>query len=163
METLFQQKASRYLLSVMLVYALLMATHKGEFWPLSIYPMFSQAGQPWTRALVRDVTNTPDSLKWQPTDFDELNGAPVALQDYGVDQIDFANFVSKTEDWNEKRRKALQKMFGREQIGNRELMVMKVHGRLVGRDSVVTKADPLMLVTSDTVYSLSGDTTKSKY
>lgn len=151
--TSFQKKTKKCIIWVMVIYTLLVATHKGEFWPLSIYPMFSQGGNPWTRALVRDFTTTPDSIKWQNTNFDELSGAPVALQDYGVDAIDFANFVSKTDEWDLKRRKALQKMFGRDQIGDRKLMVMKVSGRLVGKDSVITMADPLMLVTADTVYA----------
>lgn len=147
----FQKKSTRYLLSVLVVFVLLVAPHEGEFWPFSIYPMFSQAGNPWTRALVRDVTETPDSLKWKTTDLENLHGMPVALQDYGVDQIDFANFISKTQHWTPKRKQALQVMFGKENIKDRELMVMKVHGRLIGDDSVMVQADPLLLVTAETV------------
>ena len=50
----------------LLIYALLVAPHEGEFWPLSIYPMFSQAGNPWSRAMVLDVTDQPDSEVWEP-------------------------------------------------------------------------------------------------
>lgn len=147
----FQKKSTRYLIGVFLIYGLLVAPHEGEFWPFSIYPMFSQAGNPWTRALVRDVTETPDSLKWKTTDLQNLNGSPVALQDYGVDQIDFANFVSKTKEWTPKRMQALQVMFGKENIKDRELMIMKVNGRLVGDDSVTVEAVPLLLVTDQKV------------
>jgi hypothetical protein len=154
----FQKKSTRYLLSVLLVFTLLVATHKGEFWPLSIYPMFSQAGNPWTRALVRDVSTTPDSLKWETTDLEGLNGNPVALQKYGVDQIDFANFISKTDTWTPERKRALQVMFGKENIKDRELMVMKVHGRLVGDDSVTVQAVPLLLVTAENVVADSSST-----
>jgi hypothetical protein len=45
---------------ILLIYAVLVASHEGEFWPFSIYPMFSQAGNPWTRAMVIDVTDLPD-------------------------------------------------------------------------------------------------------
>lgn len=114
--------------------------------------MFSKAGQPWTRALVQDITDTSDNLKWQTINFNELGETTVALQDYGIDAIDFANFVSKTDSWNWKRRQALQKMFGAKQIRDRKLMVMKVSGRLVGEDSVALTATPLMLVTADTVF-----------
>lgn len=147
----FQKRSTRYLIGVFLVFGLLVAPHEGEFWPFSIYPMFSKAGNPWTRALVRDVTDTPDSLKWQSTDLQNLNGSPVALQDYGVDQIDFANFVSKTKEWTPRRKQALQVMFGKENIKERELMVMKVHGRLVGDDSVTVEAVPLLLMTDQNV------------
>lgn len=154
----FQKKSIQYLLAVLVVFALLVAPHEGEFWPLSIYPMFSQAGNPWTRALVRDVSATPDSLKWKATDLEGLNGTPVALQEYGVDQIDFANFISKTETWTPKRKKALQVMFGKENITNRELMVMKVQGRLVGDDSVTVETIPLLLVTAENVVTDSSST-----
>lgn len=147
----FKKKSTQYLLATLLVFALLVAPHQGEFWPFSIYPMFSKAGKPWTRALVRDVTATSDNHKWQTFNFNELQGSPVALQSFGIDAIDFANFVSKTDLWDWKRRQALQKMFGIDQIGDRELMVMKVSGRLVGQDSVAVTPTPLMLVTADTV------------
>lgn len=147
----FQKQSTRYLLSVLVVFALLLAPHEGEFWPFSIYPMFSKAGNPWTRALVRDVTDTPDNLKWKTTDLETLQGTPVVLQDFGVDQIDFANFISKTKTWTPERKRALQVMFGKENIKDRELMIMKVHGRLIGNDSVTVQADPLLLVTADKV------------
>lgn len=37
----------------LVVYGLLVAIHLGEFWPFSIYPMFSQTGNPWTGAAER--------------------------------------------------------------------------------------------------------------
>lgn len=147
----FQKQSTRYLLLTLLAYALLVAPHEGEFWPFSIYPMFSQAGNPWTRALVRDVSATPDSVKWQATDLENLNGSPIALRELGVDQIDFANFISKTEMWTSQRKSALQVMFGEENIKDRELMIMKVHGRLIGEDSVTVQAVPLLLVTAKKV------------
>lgn len=147
----FQKQSTRYLLSVLVVFALLVAPHEGEFWPFSIYPMFSQAGNPWTRALVRDVTETPDSLKWETTDLENLQGTPVALQDFGVNQIDFASFISETKTWTPERKRALQVMFGEENIQDRELMIIKMHGRLVGNDSVAVQAVPLLLVTAEKV------------
>lgn len=149
----FKRKSSRYLLSVLVVYALLVAPHEGEFWPFSIYPMFSKAGKLWTRALVREVSSTPDSLKWQITDLNHLQGSAVTLEDYGIDQIDYANFVSKTIVWDKERKLALQKMFGEGNIGDHKFMIMKVSGWLERKDSVVTCAAPLFLVTKDSVYS----------
>lgn len=33
--------------ATMVVFAVLVGTHEGEFWTFSIDPMFSQAGNPW--------------------------------------------------------------------------------------------------------------------
>ena len=57
----FRRKALRITLGTLIVYALLVATHLGEFWPFSIYPMFSQAGNPWSRAVVREMPPGTDS------------------------------------------------------------------------------------------------------
>ena len=126
-----------------------MATHQGEYWPFSIYPMFSKAGKPWTRALVRDVTAVEDSLLWEQTGIADLNGNPVPLGSYGVDQIDYSNFVSKTKTWDEQRVSALRTMLGEKNIATQDWLIYKVHGRLVGDDSVTVQAVPWLLFTSD--------------
>jgi hypothetical protein len=135
----------------LIVYGLLVATHLGEFWPFSIYPMFSKAGQPWTRAMVMDVTGLEESEIWERTRLENRVAEPVSVRAQGVDQIDFSNFVSKTENWTETRKEALQEMFGKENIGSDSWMVSKVQGRLVGEDSVVVNVQPFLLLTSDTV------------
>lgn len=43
---------------VLLINILLVSTHRGEFWPFSIFPMFSQAGNPWSRGVVENVRDT---------------------------------------------------------------------------------------------------------
>lgn len=45
----------RLLVGTFLVSGCLLATNLGEFWPFSIYPMFSKAGGAWTRAVVLEV------------------------------------------------------------------------------------------------------------
>ena len=135
-----------------LIYGILVATHEGEFWPFSIYPMFSQAGNPWTRAMVLDVTADPDDQLWQTFTLQDLPFDPVAVRSYGVDQIDFSNFISKTENWTPERKKALISMFGREQFGNDRWMAAKVEGMLVGRDSVVVRIKPFLLMSDEGVH-----------
>ena len=44
-------------------------------------------------------------------------------------------------------------MFGIQNIGSRELMVMKVNGRLTEPGSVMVEAVPFLLVTADSVYN----------
>ncbi|MEX2601553.1 MAG: hypothetical protein WD355_07900 [Balneolaceae bacterium] len=149
----FQKRSLKITLVTLLVYLILVATHEGEFWPFSIYPMFSQAGNPWTRALVLDVTEEPDSLQWLVTPADQLHGTPVSLREVGVDQIDFSNFVSKTGNWTEERKQALLIMFGRENLEERQWMVTKVQGKLTGENSVSITVTPFLKLTADSVYS----------
>lgn len=137
----------------LLVYALLVASHEGEFWPFSIYPMFSQAGNPWTRAIVLDVTDIPDEQIWSVQTLSGRTSEAVPVGQYGVDQIDFSNFVSKTRQWTETRKQALHGMFGTENIGNHRWMVSKARGELVGEDSVVVEIQPFLLLTADSVYT----------
>lgn len=135
-----------------LIYALLVAPHEGEFWPFSIYPMFSQAGNPWTRAMVLNVTDKSDAVIWQTQLLQDLGSDVIGVGSYGVDQIDFSNFVSKTDNWTDTRRNALQSMFGRDVIGSERWMVSKVRGELVNSDSVAIKIIPFIMITSDSTY-----------
>lgn len=135
-----------------LIYGLLVATHEGEFWPFSIYPMFSQAGNPWTRAMVMDVSDVPEDQLWNSHSLQNLPFDPVPVGRYGVDQIDFSNFISKTENWTPERKNALINMFGREGFGADRWMAAKAEGRLVGRDSVVVRIIPFLLLSDDGVH-----------
>lgn len=136
----------------LLIYAILVAPHEGEFWPFSIYPMFSQAGNPWTRAMVIDVTDKPEAEIWERFALQDLDGNVVPVLYYGVDQIDFSNFVSKTEHWSEARRNALITMFGSRAIGSQRWMVSKVKGEMAGPDSVSVEIIPFIMITSDDTY-----------
>ena len=133
----------------LLIYAVLVAPHEGEFWPFSIYPMFSQAGNPWTRAMVLDVTDKPADEIWEMHALEDRTADAVPVGHYGVDQIDFSNFVSKTENWTEQRRNALITMFGADEIQDQQWMVSKVKGELVGQDSVAIRIVPFIKITAD--------------
>ena len=142
-------RAARVLGLTLAAYVLLVAANEGEFWPASVYPMFSVAGRPWTRALARDVAAVPDSARWRVIDLDGLPGRPVALPDIGIDPIDFANFVSKTRTWDEDRVRGLRSLFTEDLLRSRQLMVYKVRGRLAAGDSVVVEATPFLLLSGD--------------
>lgn len=141
------RKARYVLFGTLVVYALLVATHLGEFWPFSIYPMFSQAGGQWSRAVVR-VVEPPDALRWQTVSAAGLPGRPYPLEQRGVDAIDLANFVSKTEVWDAERVAGLRQMFYTR--SGRRLLVMRVNGRLNDADSVVVEFVPYALLRPDT-------------
>lgn len=132
----------------LLVFAVLVAPHEGEFWPLSIYPMFSQAGNPWTRAMILDVSDYEEEI-WEKRTIDNFVGDPVAVRSYGVDEIDFANFVSKTENWTPERREALRRMFGLNIFVENKWLVVKAQGHLAGEDSVAVDIVPWILLTDE--------------
>lgn len=142
------RRAGRLLVGTLLVYALLVATHRGEFWPFSIYPMFSQAGNPFSRAVVRDVSEDATPLRWETTSLDSLPGRPFALRPNGVNNIDLANFVSKTETWTPKRVEGLRSLF-KPHLPDRKLLVMRVKGRMVEGDSVVVDFVPYVYMHAD--------------
>ena len=135
-----------------LIYALLVATHLGEFWPFSIYPMFSQAGNPWSRSIVREIPRSDDpdkTIAWTAVDADNLPGLPVALDDHGVDPIDLANFVSKTEKWDNNRVEGLRNMFRADELGLQQLLIFRAIGAMNEADSVVLSFEPYVLVNQE--------------
>ena len=140
------KKARTVLLAVLAVYAVTVATHLGEFWPFSIYPMFSQEGNPWSRALVREIPDS-DSISWSPVALDDMPGLPYGVATNGVDPIDLANFVSKTQTWSTDRVGALSLML----LSNREadpirLQVFRVQARLTESNDVDIQATPYVIV-----------------
>lgn len=146
------KKYKTILLSVLCINILLVATHKGEFWPFSIFPMFSQAGNPWSRGLLVEIDSVEDSTLWQTKPRSQIADKIISLDSIGVDAIDYANFVSKTEAWNTKRINGMRDLLQIDQYSNARWMVTQVRGYLAGEDSVVVEGIPLLLVTPDTTY-----------
>lgn len=149
----FPQRALRIVGSILAIYALLVATHRGEFWPFSIYPMFSQAGHPWTRAVVRKMPSEtdPDTLDWRTVSLTEIPGSPYPLAPRNINQNDVANYVSKTETWSTKRIQGLRSLFLENDTLPAPLLIVRVRGTLAG-DSVAVTATPVMLFTKDSVH-----------
>lgn len=138
------------MLITLAVYAVLVATHLGEFWPFSIFPMFSQAGHPWARAMAMDVSGYDRDDIWTITIVEELPGEHFAMRYHNVDQIDFSNFVSKTRNWDPVRVQALRNMLGEHHLVNRRVMIYRVTGELTDSDSVAIEATPVLLLEPDT-------------
>lgn len=142
-------KARTTMWSVIFVYALTVAVNLGEFWPFSIYPMFSQAGNPWSRSVVREVP-PGDTLSWDTTALADIPGQPYGVRSGGVDPIDLANFVSKTKEWDQDRVEARQLMLLADPPKDPlRLMVYRVRARLTETDSVAITATPYVLVGTD--------------
>ncbi len=141
-------KARTIISTVLVVYAFTVAVNLGEFWPFSIYPMFSQGGNPWSRALVREIPEG-EQISWDRTDLDNLPGIPYGVSSNGVDAIDLANFVSKTETWNTTRVRALSFMLLSGVEDARKLQVFRVQANLDDADNVVIRATPYLIVSND--------------
>ncbi|HET8865676.1 MAG TPA: hypothetical protein VFM80_08245 [Gracilimonas sp.] len=144
------QKHKKILLYVLLVNILLVASHEGEFWPFSIFPMFSQAGKEWSRGVVEQVSDSTRADLWQTKPIEEIEGRILPLKNYGIHEIDFANFITKTKVWNEERLNGMRSTFQIDQYPGEMWLATRVRGYMNEEDSVVIEAIPMFLFTADT-------------
>ena len=143
-------KHKKIVLVVFLISALLLATHKGEFWPFSIFPMFSTAGQPWSRALVEEVRDTTRSDLWEVKPLQSIENRVLSLDKYGVYEIDFANYMNKTQNWDQNKINGLRSTLQINNHPDKMWMATKVTGKLSSSDSITVQTVPLILFTADT-------------
>lgn len=134
----------------LLINILSVATHLGEFWPFSIFPMFSQAGKEWSRGVVEQVEDSSRADLWETKPISEIENRILPLKDYGIHEIDFANFITKTKVWNEKRLNGMRSTFQVDQYPGEMWLATRVRGYMDERDSVVIEAIPMFLFTADT-------------
>ena len=129
-----------------LAHAGLVATHGGEFWPFSLYPMFSRAGRPWTRALVRRVP--PESLLRLQRVYSlaALPGEPLALDAIGIPQNDLSSIVQRAEVPRADDRAAALALFRDLPCQSGPFVVFSVSGALTA-DAVVETAVPVLTLT----------------
>lgn len=140
------------LLTALLINTVLVATHKGEFWPFSIFPMFSQAGNEWSRGVVQTIDTQIEPSIWNKKTIRDIEDQVLSLDSIGVDAIDYANFISKTKEWNPKRIQGLRDLLKIREYPESKWMITIVKGYLAKEDSVVVEATPLFLFTDDTTY-----------
>ncbi len=130
---------------VLVVYAVTVATNLGEFWPFSIYPMFSQGGNNWSRSLVREFPED-ETTSWEVVGLADVPGAPFSVKKMGVDPIDLANFVSKTTIWDSVRVAALRNMFFGSETPLYQIVIYRVRGELTEDHEVLVEATPYVLL-----------------
>jgi len=106
------RKAAITLYSVLTLYALLVASHEGEFWPFSIYPMFSQSGNEWSKSLVAEIENERMVIDWKPRTISDLHGDVLPLNRIGLNQNDLAEILTRTERWSDARIAHVRQFFG---------------------------------------------------
>ena len=125
------------------VQAVLCATHDGEMWPLSIYPMFSSAGRPWTRVVVRDVTDVP-APRSGPLALDDLPGRPVALAPLGISPNDLAALLGGPDAVTDRETIATLRRLLAAPLRDQSLLVVRVSGRLDRGGTVRTSGEPVL-------------------
>ena len=145
------RKAVKILYTVLAIYAVLVATHLGEFWPFSIYPMFSQAGNEWSRSLVHEVGPDYKVTDWNTLLSNELPGDVFALDNIGFNQNDLANLISKNEDWSPRRMQSIRHFFG-DYLDENGFVVYRVRGKYAEEDSheVIIEFTPYFYLFPDT-------------
>jgi len=145
------RKNKRILIAIFLIFGVLVAPHEGEFWPFSIFPMFSQAGNPWVRTQVQLLQTPADHANWRVVSGDELPGEVLPMTSINVNQNDVSNFVAKTSTWNERSLLNLRNLFG-DLTTEYHLMIYRVTGELdpVRPDSVSILYTPYILLSPDT-------------
>jgi len=123
-------RARRALAGALVVGAALVATHRGEFWPFSIYPMFSRAGRPFTRSVVRELA-ADEPLAGGAVRFGQRPGRPFALAPVAISQNDVASFVSGAGQHGGMNPETMAKLFG-EHARTRRLVVYAAQGSWQG-------------------------------
>jgi hypothetical protein len=144
------KKHKKILLWTLVVNIILVATHLGEFWPFSIFPMFSQAGKEWSRGVVEQVSDSSRADLWKTKSITEIENRILPLKDYGIHEIDFANFITKTKVWDDKRLNGMRSTFQIDQYPGEMWLASRVRGYMNDQDSVVIEAIPMILFTADT-------------
>lgn len=143
------RRAGRALLATLFVYAVLVSTNLGEFWPFSIYPMFSRAGTDWSRVVVRDISGANEAVAWDTLSGEPLPGIPYALNKRGVNTNDLAALVARGGAWDRNRTATLRGLLAAD-ARPPSLLVMRVYGRLTDEGAVRIHFVPLALVTDST-------------
>lgn len=112
----------------LVVWALAVLPHHGEFWPFSIYPMFARAGRPWTNALMLEVSGPQDPGPWR---LDRLPGRVYPTTLAGVSAMDLSQLVKLTSEWTDERVRLLRKLFAPALAEGRTLMLVRADGHWV--------------------------------
>lgn len=111
--------------------------------------MFSQAGNPWNRAIVRDVTDLEQDSLWKNYTHENLVGDPLPLDELNINTNDIANFLSKTDVWTQGKINGVRKLFS-DELDSRNILLLQATGSLDSQDSVTVKFTPFIYVTQDT-------------
>lgn len=154
-ENISSRPKTKWMWRIFLLNLVLVGFHLGEFWPFSIFPMFSKAGQPWSRAMIVEVPLNQGTLDqspdvWEPLDINIQALQAVSLGERGIDKIDFSNYVGKTNQWTPEVVAGVGKMIPDRPDSDRAWLVLKVRGQMTD-GKVTVQGEPMVALTADTV------------
>jgi hypothetical protein len=130
----------------MTLYGGLVASHRGEFWPFSTFPMFAKAGRVWTRVIVRDVGDDVGGVRWSEVEQHAPSGRPFPLGAASVDQNDLSALMSSAGDRLDRTRRSVLERWFRDVRGDRHLVIYAVRGSLDGDGLVQVRYRPVALL-----------------
>lgn len=113
--------------------------------------MFSQAGKPWSRALVRQLPPNPGEVPTDTLSLDSLPGEAFPLARRDISQNDVSDYVSKTRTWTAEHIRGLRSIFERGAPLDAPLLILRARGSLI-EDSVHVQVVPTVLLTQDSTY-----------
>jgi hypothetical protein len=143
------RKAASLVVVVLVAYAGLTLTHGGEYWPFSVFPMFSKPRPSWSTPVIREIAKTAGDEIWQVTSLDHLPGSGFSLDTYGVKIHELRSVFLSNEAWEPNEILSLRSLIGEANIRGRRLLVMDVRGQLDPDDRVSVACLPLAILSEN--------------
>ncbi len=145
---MYLQKTKKIFISVFVIYAILVASHEGEFWPFSIYQMFSEGGKDWSKSLLLDLPEEECSIAAFES-LEELSEYAIALIPHSVSQSDLSNYVKRARYWDDPTISGLQSLISNV-IDENSVCLVNIRTGL--RDNImVSEIRPLLWVSKEMV------------
>ena len=139
------RRTAAVLIAVLAVYAGLVLTHRGEYWPFSVFPMFSTFRQTWSTPVVREIPGTAGADVWRATGLDLLPGTVFSLDTYGVNLHELRSLFLSNEAWEPQEILSLRSLIGEANIRGRHLLVIDVRGKVDQDERVSVEGVPLAI------------------
>ena len=144
------EKIKKTLWILILFYVSLVATHRGEFWPMSIFPMFSQTNITWEKVFVQIVENFEFNENQYSYDLGSLPGKPFRLDNTSISQNDLSNYIQRTENWDKGEIMHIRNYF-KDYLAEQDLLIIQAKNVLENRkEEFKIKYHPYIYLSSDT-------------
>lgn len=143
------RRAAAAVIGMLVVYAVLVLANQGEFWPFSVFPMYSKGRESWARPLIIELPQTAGPEIWRARQLDELPGDVFSLFTKDVDEDRLRMVWNATETWTAADIVRLRPLIGENNIRGRRLLVMDVRGEPAPDDGVSVICFPLAVLTEE--------------
>lgn len=134
-------------IALVLAYGALVLTHRGEFWPFSVFPMYSRGMDSWSRPIL--LTLPEGEVNWDDVTLETLPGEVLSMFEPGIQRIELREAFDETEEWDPEGIQGLRALIGEENIRGRHVLLVEARGTLVPEEGVHTVVVPMAVFTSD--------------